>query len=77
MQKMVSVTEANRRFSQLLQDVRRGRSYMVTSHGKPVAELLPIKRKENIDQSLREALLSRLRNQQATKAGRWTREELY
>jgi hypothetical protein len=42
-----------------------------------MAKLLPIQRKENVDQGLRDALLFRLRNQQATKAGRWAREEIY
>jgi prevent-host-death family protein len=45
MEKAVSAAEANRKFSQLLQDVRRGRSYVVTSHGKPVAKLSPSRRR--------------------------------
>jgi prevent-host-death family protein len=77
MGKIVSAAEANRKFSQLLQDVRRGRSYVVTSHGKPVAKLSPIQDEGNIGLGARDALLNRLRNQPATKVGRWTRDELY
>ncbi|EQD47686.1 prevent-host-death family protein, partial [mine drainage metagenome] len=41
MEKAVSAADANRRFSQLLHDVRQGRSYIVTSHGRPVAKISP------------------------------------
>jgi prevent-host-death family protein len=37
----VSAADANRKFSVLLRKVREGRSYVVTSHGKPVARLVP------------------------------------
>ena len=42
MEKMVSAADANRNFSQLLHGVRRGRIYVVTNHGKPIAKLSPI-----------------------------------
>ena len=34
MEKPVSATDANRKFSKLLRAVREGQSYVVTSHGK-------------------------------------------
>jgi antitoxin (DNA-binding transcriptional repressor) of toxin-antitoxin stability system len=37
MERAVSAAVANRKFSQLLRSVREGRSYVVTTHGKPVA----------------------------------------
>ena len=74
MEKSVSAAEANRKFSQLLQGVKRGRSYVVTSHGKPVAKLSPV---EEHGVSAREALLARLRGQSVSKAGPWKRDELY
>jgi prevent-host-death family protein len=77
MEKAVSAAEANRKFSQLLQGVRRGRSYVVTSHGKPVAKLSPVEENEKIGVSARETLLARLRRQPVVKAVRWTRDELY
>jgi prevent-host-death family protein len=77
MEKAVSAAEANRKFSQLLQGVKRGRSYVVTSHGKPVAKISPVDENEKIAAGAREALLTRLRRQPVVKAGRWTRDELY
>jgi prevent-host-death family protein len=77
MEKAVSAAEANRNFSHLLREVRRGRSYVVTSHGKPVAKISPVDEKENIEVSAREALLTRLRRQPVAEAGSWTRAELY
>ena len=41
MEKAVSATEANRQFSRLLDGVRRGHSYLVTSHGQPRRSLDP------------------------------------
>ncbi len=76
-EKAISAAEANRKFSQLLQDVRRGRNYVVTSHGKPVARISPVEDKEIVEVSARESLLARLRRQPVTQAGRWTRDELY
>jgi prevent-host-death family protein len=81
MEKAVSAAEANRKFSQLLQGVRLGRSYVVTSHGKPVAKISPVNENEwendKVAASAREALLARLRRQPAVKIDRWTRDELY
>jgi prevent-host-death family protein len=77
MDKAVSAADANRKFSQLLQSVRRGRSYVVTSHGKPIAKISPIDESGTIEASARENLLARLRRQPATRVARWTRDELY
>ena len=76
MDKVVSAAEANRRFSQLLRSVREGDSYIVTSHGRPVAKISPI-REDAIRNKARELLLARLRSQPAIDIGPWTREELY
>jgi prevent-host-death family protein len=77
MEKAVSAADANRKFSQLLQSVRRGRSYVVTSHGQPVARLSPIEAPGKAETAARAALLTRLRKQSTTQIGRWTRDELY
>ncbi|MDP9190369.1 MAG: type II toxin-antitoxin system prevent-host-death family antitoxin [Acidobacteriota bacterium] len=37
----VGVFEAKARLSELLQDVRAGKEVVITSHGKPVARLVP------------------------------------
>jgi antitoxin (DNA-binding transcriptional repressor) of toxin-antitoxin stability system len=50
----------------------------VTSHGEPVAKVVPI---DHGDAAAKEkawrALLKRLRHQPAMNAGPWTRDELY
>jgi prevent-host-death family protein len=38
----VPAADANRRFLELLRTVKKGRSFIVTSHGKPVAKLSPV-----------------------------------
>jgi prevent-host-death family protein len=40
-EELVTAADANRSFSRLLHDVRQGHSYVVTSHGKPVARISP------------------------------------
>ena len=77
MEEAVSAADANCRFSLLLRGVREGRSYIVTSHGKPVARLIPVGNHDDVTMSARETLLSRLGRQPALEAGRWTRDELY
>jgi len=77
MEKSISASEANRKFFQLLQGVREGHSYVVTIHGKPVAEISPFDANEEVWAGARETLLARLRLQPAVDASRWTRDELY
>ncbi len=70
--------EANRGFSRLLRGVREGASYVVTSHGRPVARLVPIE--PVIDDEKREArlaFLDELKTRPVLNIGPWTREELY
>ena len=77
MEEAISAADANRRFSLLLRGVREGHSYVVTSHGKPVARLIPAGKHDDVATSARSALLSRLEQQPIIDAGRWTRDELY
>jgi prevent-host-death family protein len=77
MEEAVSAADANRRFSLLLRRVREGHSYVVTSHGKPVARLIPAGKHDDVATSARSTLLSRLEKQPIMNAGRWTRDELY
>ncbi|MHB8255145.1 MAG: type II toxin-antitoxin system prevent-host-death family antitoxin [Acidiferrobacter sp.] len=77
MEEAVSVTNANRRFFLLLRGVREGHSYVVTSHGRPVARLIPAGRHDDVAAGARSALLSRLEMQPVIHAGRWARDELY
>jgi len=73
----ISAADANRGFSDLLRKVREGRSFVVTSHGRPVARLVPIDARAGTVPGARNALLTRLRNQPTTDIGPWTRAELY
>lgn len=75
MEKIVSAAEANRRFSEILRGAREGTSYVVTSHGRPVARISPIGDEDKV--AAREALFRRLKRQPAVNAGRWKRDELY
>ena len=77
MQKAVSAADANRKFSELLRTVRKGQSYVVTSHGKPVARIMPIEEDGRVAAGARSALLARLRSQRVLRIGRWKRDELY
>jgi prevent-host-death family protein len=77
MEKTISATDANRKFSQLLQGVRRGRTYVVTSHGKAVAKISPVEKSVRVAVSAREILLARLRSQPTVNADCWNRDDLY
>jgi prevent-host-death family protein len=74
----VSAAEANRRFSEILRRVRDGRSVTVTSHGKPVARIVPISPYEGDNsKGAKAALLARLRAEPVVTIGPWSRDELY
>jgi prevent-host-death family protein len=77
MEKAISAADANRKFSQLLRDVREGQSFVVTSHGRPVARIAPVEEDRSSASSARDALLNRLRSERVVNIGRWTRDELY
>ena len=77
MDKPVSAADANRNFSRILRTVREGKSYVVTSHGRPVAKIVPVKADDTARRGARAALFSRLHSAPLSKAKRWTREELY
>jgi prevent-host-death family protein len=77
MEKAVSAADANRKFSKLLRTVREGHSYVVTSHGKAVARIVPLQKNGGVTRGARAALVRRLRSESLTKVGRWSRDELY
>lgn len=77
MEETVSDAEAHRNFFRILRRVREGHSYVVTSHGRPVARLVPVDRHGSMPTGARDILLSRLRQQRLAGTGRWTRDELY
>ena len=77
MEKPVSAADANRKFSKLLRAVREGQSYIVTSHGKVVARIVPVDKNGGVTRGARAALLRRLRSEPVLAIARWSREELY
>ncbi len=77
MNKMVQAVEANRQFSRILREVRAGDQFTVTAHGKPVAEILPVKPRDGLRIAARLALVERLQSQPVNDIGTWTRDELY
>jgi len=76
MEKAISAADANRKFSQVLRDVRQGESYVVTSHGKPVARIAPVQN-AGAASNARATLLKRLRSEPIVSIGRWKRDDLY
>jgi prevent-host-death family protein len=57
MEKPVSAADANRKFSKLLRAVREGQSYVVTSHGRAVARIVPAAKNSGVTRAARAALL--------------------
>jgi prevent-host-death family protein len=80
---IVPAAEANRTFSKLLRAAREGKRITITSHGEPVAELIPAgeSAREAAERARRAAALAALKAHWATiepkVVGPWTRDELY
>lgn len=75
--KKVSATEANRSFSTLLREVEKGRSYLITSHGRPIALITP---PPDVDEDLErrhQEFMDYLLTLPTHHIGPWTRDELY
>ena len=64
----LSAAEANRHFSQVLRQVARGETLIVTSRGKPMATIAPITRQAGRSLAQRQ-LLERLASQPHDGAG--------
>lgn len=81
MDETITAAEANRSFSRLLRGVQQGQSYLVTSHGRPVARIVPPDEDDEVTlrfrRAARRALLDRVANQPTMNIGPWTRAELY
>jgi len=77
MDRLISATEANQRFSELLRDVAGGESFTVTSRGRPVARVVPMDQGEETQQAKIKRLLDYVRTLPIRHSGPWTREDLY
>lgn len=73
----MSAAEANRNFSKLLREVQGGRSYLVTSHGRPVARVIPYEGPSPELVEARKAHLKELMDRPAVDIGPWTRDEIH
>ncbi len=72
----ISAAEANRHFSQVLRQVARGETLIVTSRGRPIAMIAPITLPAGRIVAKRQ-LLARLTNQPPAGDRSWTRAGLY
>lgn len=77
MKRAISAADANREFSAVLRGVRQGHSYVVTSHGRPVARIVPVASGEGIGNAARTTLFKRLAAAPVLGLPAWTRDELY
>ena len=76
--KTVTAAEANRQFSAVLRDVAQGESVMVTSRGKPVATIEPVRRASRARATAaKRRLLEHLATVKPVGSRDWTRGELY
>lgn len=75
MDRAISASEANQRFSELLREVAEGGSFTMMSRGRAVARVLPIDR----DQERRsvERLLKFVADLPVRHTGIWSRDDLY
>lgn len=76
----VSAAEANRQFSKILREVAAGEKVLVTSRGKPVAEISPVESEaaNNIEKEIaHKAFLDELRRRPVLNLPRATRDEMY
>jgi prevent-host-death family protein len=79
----IPAAEANRRFSELLRGVREeGRRYIVTSHGRAGAKVVPIdeaddEAKKAARREAHERLMEHLRAQPVRNLGKFNRDDAY
>jgi prevent-host-death family protein len=76
MDRAISASDANQRFSEMLREVQAGESFIVTSRGRPVAKVSPIGDVEGQDSAI-DALLDFVADLPRRHAGAWRREDLY
>ena len=76
MDRAISASEANQRFSEMLRDVQGGESFVVLSRGRPVARVVPVDDDASRAEALKK-LLADLKTLPRVHGGDWTREDLY
>jgi prevent-host-death family protein len=77
----VTATDANRTFSKLLAQVRRGKIAEITVRGEVVAKIIPVEKVDPVAEAQKQrdwdAFMERLRNQPVLNLPRISRDELY
>ena len=73
----ISAAEANRKFSAMLRRVREGHSYVVTSHGRPVARIIPFRAGDRVASTARATLFARLKAAPASRLAVGRATKLY
>jgi prevent-host-death family protein len=78
MDNTVSAREANQHFSTLLRRAQAGERIIVTSRGRPVAQISGIAEAPNERlEAQKKAFIKKLRNRAITPMPHWSRNELY
>jgi prevent-host-death family protein len=75
MDRTISASDANQRFSELLREVSEGESFTVLSRGRAVARVLPVNKAEG--RAAIERLLGFVSGLPTRHSGDWTRADLY
>lgn len=77
--KTFSAAEANRQFSAVLREVAQGERVLVTSRGKPVATIEPMRQRSGTARAgaAKRRLLDHLATVKAGGKRAWSRDELY
>ena len=76
MERAITASDANQRFSEMLRAVQNGETFVVTSRGRPVAKVSPVAGPADQKQKVKE-LLDYVRTLPIRHAGAWRREDLY
>ncbi|HQY29668.1 MAG TPA: type II toxin-antitoxin system prevent-host-death family antitoxin [Thermomicrobiales bacterium] len=78
MDETISAAEANRSFSRILRGVRDGQSYLITSHGHPVARIVPTDENEALAGRAKAELIARALEREVLNIPiTWSRDDLY
>lgn len=77
MRKTISATDAKSKLSSIFQDMADGHSYVVTLHGRAIAQIVPVAPPDRLAFAARAALLARLERQTIIRTSAWTRDDLY
>ncbi|MBE0501813.1 MAG: type II toxin-antitoxin system prevent-host-death family antitoxin [Desulfuromonadales bacterium] len=75
--KIITATEANRHFSEILKEASEGEEIQIEWRGKLIAKLTPARKVDKSQLSARQGLFERLRKSEPVVIGDWTREGLY